>query len=92
METTTVQFNDTLVLDGSQIIDVENYHAHNRREIIEVMYNNNLAYHKAGYEAGYTVGISVGIVTTILFIIGWRLLKNYFNHKYENKPEQKSEA
>lgn len=81
METTTVQFNDSLVLDGSQIIDVENYHALNRREIIEVMYNNNLAYHKAGYEAGYTVGVSVGIVTTILFIIGWKLVKKYFAYQ-----------
>ena len=93
METTVQLFNDTLNnLDGTQVIAVNDYRQLNRREMIEVMYNNNLAYHKAGYEAGYTVGISVGIVTTIFAVLGWKLIKNYFNHKNENKTEENSKA
>lgn len=94
METTTVQlFNDSLTnLDGKQIIEVNDFNKLNRREIINVMNNNNLAFYNKGYDNGYSHGLSVGILYTVLVLLGWKLLKSYFNHKYENKPEENTEV
>ena len=94
METTTVQlFNDSLnTLDGTQIIAVNDYHKLNRRELIEIMHNNNVANYNQGYDNGYTHGLTVGFLYAIFVVLGWVLLKSYFNHNYENKHAEKTEV